>query len=263
MRRSALTVALLVMLLMASTVASAHDGTHNFRPDQIAPIWGMTELWIDFQLFGYTKDPARIVGSYFYWGSTQDWTAYLPSNAYQGLYPSGLEVDVVFRGWDKIGGGASKFRYCVWSEGAYSEKQNSGTWYSDVPYAYIDVSVADDPNEPTIGIGSGYWQLARAGYLYYAGTLLREPYWAEADDVKVRVARTHHHSTGCSGAFNDPWCKYEDSPSFEAVASWEGNAPGDNYWRYPSAFDFPYVAPSHDYEWCDGGTCTNDPYSGM
>ncbi|MFD1407921.1 hypothetical protein ACFQ49_07105, partial [Kroppenstedtia eburnea] len=180
------TILLLVIVIFScSTSVLAHDGVTNFAADKIAPTYGMTGAWIDYQLPGYTNDPARYIEHNFVWEEKQGLEAYEPENAFEGLDPSGMEIDLNFYGYDDV----------VWGQGAYSEDQDSNFWYTDMPYGYIDTSFDDNDDEPTIGLGSGYWFLAQHSTYYYATSYLKEPYTAEKDDFKVTVSRTHFHDT--------------------------------------------------------------------
>jgi hypothetical protein len=248
------TILLLVAIMFScSPYVLAHDGEHYFPADQIAPITGVSGAWIDYHVDIGTKDPARFIEHSFVWAEEQGFEAYEHENAFEGLAPSGMEIDLSFYGYDKT----------VWSPGAYSEDQDSTFWYNDMPYAYIDTSFLDNSEEPTIGLGSGYWYLASPEYVYYAATYLREPYTAEFDDFKVTVTRTHFHEDYppllCSGKYDDPWCRFEDGypekGSVKVVPSWAGSAPGQYWWEYPD-YDFPFVDPKHNGEGCRGITCS-------
>ncbi len=249
------TILLLVAIIFScSSYVLAHDGVHNFPADKIAPTYGKTGAWIDYYLEGYTEDPARYIEHTFVWFEDRGFEAYLPENAFEGLDPSGMEIDISFYNYDDA----------AWGQGAYSEHPESPFWYNDMPYGYIDTSFLDDDEEPTIGLGSGYWLLATPDTYYYAASYLREPYTAEFDDFKVTVSRTHFHDEWdypmiCSGKYEDPWCRFEDGypdkgPA-RVVPSWAGEAPGQFQWMYPD-YDFPYIEPKHNGKKCEGITCS-------
>lgn len=190
-----------------------------------------------------------------YWDSgSQDFEAYYNSNAYNDHSPSGMEIALNFYGYDKektyLCDGCEKAY--VFADGPYSESQDDkgSYWNSDMPYAYIDTTAADNEDEPGAGLGSGYWLLADYDTWYFAWTDLTGA-TTDADDYKVLVQRTHRHDYSttpqgsCSNIYTNPWCYYTDGTSSEAVESWAGNAPEtQRSWNYPG--QYPFVDPSNN-----------------
>jgi hypothetical protein len=123
-------------------------------------------------------------------------------------------------------------------------------WNSDMPYAFIDISTGDNPDEPSAGIASGWWLMANYDSWYFAWTDLARVS-THKDDYKVYIARGHHHDYSvtprgdCTDNYTNPWCYYTDGPSAEPIGAWEGNAPEtDNSWDYPT-YDNPWVDPTN------------------
>ncbi|KIY22558.1 MULTISPECIES: hypothetical protein [Mesobacillus] len=162
-----------------------------------------------------------------------------------------MEIDTSFYGYDKTSlpsyGG---YTHYVFSYGPKSESQSSvGTyWGSDMPYAYIDTTASDNPEEPSIGIGSGYWAIASAGY-YYSWAMGKDTSSStfkvvDYDDFKVQISRTHRHLESFSvggkciaGSYTDPWCRFADGNTdgyIAPVKPWSGLTPGFELWLEPT-----------------------------
>ncbi|WP_277674168.1 hypothetical protein [Piscibacillus halophilus] len=244
-------ISLLIILFGITIISSnvyAHDGEHNYDPDEIAPTYGETQTWVDY----YNPDvpEGRAVQHSFLWEEDKSLRAYYYANAFEGYSPPGMEIAINFDGHDTYGPGNSRL---VWATGPIVDNQSGsgGTyWMNEMPYGYIDTTFSDSHNEPGANLGSGRFGLIDRGVWYNAATYLEDGNTA-ADDYKVRVARTHKHNEGevmgmCSGDTGDPWCYFQDGPGFEAVESWRGNAPGETYyWNIPyNQFDYDFVDPT-------------------
>lgn len=242
----------------------------------IVPSLGSTETAIDYYKSG---GPHHVVQHSFYWPSSVTDNGY--ENAYDyeynGMGPSGMEIDIIFNGHDKTYEYYGRDRVNkgnVFGVAPYSESQSSeGNWWgSDMPYSYIDTSFSDNVDEPTAGIGSGGWRDAAGSTWYTAWTFLdvsdsADHKIVENDDYKVQVSRTHKEPEGhysgkfCTGNIDDPWCRWADAhpkgPTLP-IPTWTGKAPGIIDWMEPSEEDLFYdkdtdfVPPTRNYGEWDG-----------
>ncbi|WP_085993149.1 hypothetical protein [Oceanobacillus senegalensis] len=254
MKKLQLVLLVLLLSLLFVSKVSADDGQHNFNAKEIAPRFGTTDTFVDY--YNPQVPEGRFVQHSLFWDESQPLDAYFKDQAYNGYSPSGLEISIRFDGYDNYGPANGPY---VWGTGPMAEDRMSGDstegvyWINEMPYGYIDTTFSDSLQEPGANLGSGWFALINKGNWYYSGTYLDKGL-AYQDDFKVRVARTHKHKSGevagqCSGEIGDPWCYFQDGPSYEAVESWRGNAPGKADWNYPfvypEKFDYPYVEPSY------------------